>query len=139
MFQDLIGKCRGAVVVCSQCVCTPSFLQGASFAGTSQEMWGAEIPVAVLDFLCWLLPHHSGLIITSTQPITVQESLSNPIKSVITAKPSHRLPWSKLVAVTSFSLMTLLLQRGQTKEAGERAVELKTLLCLCSSRKLFKA
>ena len=69
---------------------------------------------AGLSLLAWLLPHHSGVIITPTQPIIVQNFKSNqivpPVKLFLTAKLPSQLTQSKLVAVASFSLMTLLLQ-----------------------------
>jgi len=71
MFQELDGKCRGAMQRCScgvqsQCdvrsvlsargpPCQSSSelqpAEQASIASTSQETWEKQIPVAVLDFL----------------------------------------------------------------------------------------
>lgn len=93
---------------------------------------------AGFSLLAWLLPN-SEVIITPTQPITVQNFKSNqivpPVKLFLTPKLPNQL--SQLAPVASFSLIALLLQRGQMKKSGERAEELKNLLYLYLSRKSY--
>lgn len=70
--------------------------------------------------LAWLHPHYSGVITTPTQPIIVQNFKSNqivpPVKLFLAPKLPNQLSQSKLVPIASFSLIALLLQRGQMKK-----------------------
>lgn len=138
--EDLLVKVAGSCAARVLCV---SGWTGFSCKHLTGDMGGRDTcGCAGLSLLAWLLPHHSEVIITSTQPIRVENFKSNqivpPFQLFITAKLPNQLSPSKLVSIASSSLMTLLLQRGRMKKSGERAGELKPLLYLCRSRRVFR-